>query len=198
MERSLVAISSLKEFFRALLNQASGHQGVRLGEGAEFYVVNLLSEFAAADKLFVRDEEGGTGEEALALLRLRAHQAPRDERIRHLRRLGDVSLYTAGFFGEALRERPVGADYYIRMGGSAYGEVAQLAPSGFSGIYEELGAKFADLVAVLGEIAARGLVAHGAEGALKVYETWTRTGSGALERVLVDAGWTPVKPGLAN
>lgn len=198
MERSLVAISSLKEFFRALLHQASGHQGVRLGEGTEFYVVNLLSEFSAADKLFSPDGEGGKEEEALALLRLRALQAPREERIRKLRRLGDVSLYTAGFFGEALRERTVGADYYIRMGGSAYDEVAQLAPTGFSAIYEELGAKFAEVVGLLAEIAARGLVAHGAEGALKVYESWTRTGSGALERVLVDAGWTPTRSGLVN
>lgn len=198
MERSLLAIPSLKEFFRGLLAQASGHQGVRLGEGAEFYLVNLLSEFAAADKLFARDEEGGGAqEEALALLYHRALQAPKEERIRYLRRLGDVSLYTAGFFGDALRERPVGPDYYIRMGGTAYGEVATLAPGGTSGIYAELGTKFAALVEVLSEIAARGLVAHGAEGALKVYESWNRTGSEALQRVLIEAGW--VGPGgLAN
>lgn len=198
MDRSLLAIPSLKEFFRGLLTQASGHQGVRLGEGAEFYLVNLLSEFAAADKLFARDEEsGGAREEALALLYHRAQLAPKEERIRQLRRLGDVSLYTAGFFGDALRERPVGPDYYIRMGGTAYGEVAHLAPGGSSGVYAELGAKFAALVEVLAEIAARGLVAHGAEGALRVYETWSRTGSESLQRVLVEAGW--VAPGgLAN
>ena len=42
------------------------------------------------------------------------------------------------------------------------------------------------------------MVAHGAEGALRVYESWARTGSGALERVLVEAGWIPTKQGLAN
>ena len=200
MERSLVASSSLKEFFRTLLTEASGHQGVRLTEGTEFYLVNLLSEFVAADKLFARDEEDGRAqEEALALLYHRARQAPREERIRHLRRLGDVSLYTAGFFSDALRERIVGPDYYIQMGGTAYGEVARLAaPGGFAGVYAELGDKFQALVQVLGEIAARGLVAQSAEGALKVYESWTRTGSGALARVLVEAGWLPAKPGLAN
>ncbi|MCI0572024.1 MAG: hypothetical protein L0Y66_14820 [Myxococcaceae bacterium] len=199
MSSPLVATSSLKEFFRTLLTEVSGHQQLQLGEGTEFYVANLLSEFAAADKLFAREEGGKACEEPLAVLYHRAQQAERDERIRMLRRLGDVSLYTVGFFAEALRERVVGPDYYIQMGGTAYGQVAELTPlSGFSGVYRELHDKFRSLVEVLEEIAARGLVQHGASGALRVYESWVRTGSGRLERVLVDAGLMPVKPGLPS
>ncbi len=65
-------------------------QKVSLGEVTEFYVVNLLSEFAAAEKLF--------NNEPLAVLYHKALQQERDEKIRTLRQLGDVSLYTAGFF----------------------------------------------------------------------------------------------------
>ena len=116
-----------------------------------------------------------------------------------LRRLGDVSLYTVGFFSENLRERIVGPDYYIQMGGTAYGQVAELAPlSGYANVYRELRDKFRALVEVLEEIAARGLVQHGPSGALKVYESWVRTGNGRLERVLIDAGLMPAKPGLVN
>jgi hypothetical protein len=197
MSSPLVATSaSLKEFFRALLLEVSGHQHLRLGEGTEFYVANLLTEFAAADRLFGRD---GEGEEPLAVLYHRALQAEREERIRMLRRLGDVSLYTAGFFSDSLRERVVGPDYYIQMGGTAYGQVASLAGgSGFAEVYRELCAKFRALVEVLEEIAARGLVQGGASGALRVYDSWARTGNGRLERVLVDVGLMPPKTGLSN
>jgi len=54
------------------------------------------------------------------------------------------------------------------------------------------------VVDLLEEIAARGMVAGGATGALKVYETWTRTGSDRLERVLVDAGMVAPKTKMPN
>jgi len=51
---------------------------------------------------------------------------------------------------------------------------------------------------VLEEIAARGMVQGGPTGTLKVYETWVRTGSNKLERVLVDAGMLTPKGNLPN
>ena len=67
--------------------------------------------------------------------------------------------------------------------------MADLSPAGgFAAVYRELCHKFRALVEVLEEIAARGMVANGPAGALKVYESWVRTGSDRLERVLVDAG----------
>jgi hypothetical protein len=52
-------------------------------------------------------------------------------------------------------------------------------------------------VDVLEEIAARGLVSNGPSGALKVYESWVRTGNDRLEQVLVDAGMV-VPKGMPN
>lgn len=76
--------------------------------------------------------------------------------------------------------------------------MADLAPgTGFAGVYRELSARFRALVDVLEEISARGLVSNGPQGALKVYESWVRTGNDRLERVLVDAGLVPIR-GLAN
>jgi hypothetical protein len=197
MSSGLVAAASLKEFFRTLLTEAIQRQRVELAEFTEFYLVNLLSDFVEADRLFAR-EEGRKAEEALALMYGRALQQQREERIRTLRRLGDVSLYKAGFFSSALREGPVGPDYYIRMGGAAYGQLAELSPAaGFAGVYRELEVKFRAVVDVLEEIAARGLASNGPGGALKVYETWVRTGDEKLERVLVDVGLVTPR-GLPN
>lgn len=197
--RELVTGASIRGFFKALLDEALGHQGLTVADATELYLVNLLSDFIDAENLFTETADGRKEEEPLALLYHRALQQDRDRRIRTLRRLGDLSLYKAGFFAGALREQVVGPDYYIQMGGNAYGQVADLAPtSGFASIYRELEAKFRRLVEVLEEISARGLASNGPSGMLKVYESWTRTGSGQLERVLVDAGMLPPKDGLPN
>lgn len=181
---NLVVGSTLKEFFRMLVGEVVSRQKVTFTEVTEFYVVNLLSEFAAAEKL--------VGQEPLAILYHRAMQQERDARIKTLRQLGDVSLYTAGFFADSLRDRVVGPDYYIQMGGSAYAAIAQMSSaSSFSSVYWELHEKFRTVVEVLEEIAARGMAAQGPAGQVKVLEAYSRTGSERLEHVLLEAGVMP-------
>jgi hypothetical protein len=195
----LVMSGSLKEFFRLLLGEVVQRQRVSLGEITEFYVVNLLSEYAAAEKLFTAELDGKKDAEPLALLYTRALQQEREQRIRTLKQLGDQSLYTAGFFRQSLEDRVVGPDYYMQMGRKAYAAIADLAPSNtFSSVYLELDQKFASLVDVLKEIAARGQVASGPRGQMQVFEAWSKTGDSHLESVLIDAGMLPKKKLLAN
>jgi len=193
----LVAVSSLKQFFKSLLDEALGQTGLSVAEVTEFYLANLLAEFAAADRLFAPDEPGGAGE-PLALLYHRAQAAEREERIRILRRLGDVSLYKAGFFAGALRESVVGQGYTIEMGRTAYAQLSAMARGGFAHVYDELGRKFRPLTEVLEGIAARSAARSSSSGALRVYESWRRSGSDTLESVLVDAGLLPPSGGLPN
>ena len=90
------------------------------------------------------------------------------------------------------RDRVVGADYYIQMGGSAYAQIAQMSStSAFSSVYWELHQKFRTVVEVLEEIAARGMAAQGPGGQVKVLEAYTRTGNRRLEQVLLEAGVMP-------
>ncbi len=192
----LVISGSLKEFFRLMVGEVVKRQQVSLEEVTEFYVVNLLSDYAQAERLFDAEIEGRRDIEPLALLYHRALRQERDERIRTLRRLGDVSLYTAGFFNQSLKDRVVGADYYVNMGRTAYAAVAELSAS-FAGVYQELCQKFSTLVEVLEEISARGLAANGAQGQLQVFDRWQRTGNERLQAVLLDVGMLP-KGRLAN
>src|SRR4030095_3117069 len=57
----LVAVTSLKQFFKSLLDEALGQTGLDVAEVTEFYLANLLAEFAAADRLFAPGETGGAG-----------------------------------------------------------------------------------------------------------------------------------------
>lgn len=187
----LVLSGSLKEFFRSMVGEVVKRQGVSIEEVTEFYVVNLLSDYAKAERLFDQEINGHRDHEPLAMLYHRALQQERDEKIRTLRRLGDVSLYTAGYFNSSLKDRAVGADYYMQMGRNAYAALADLSANSFAGVYQELCMKFSTLVEVLEEIAARGLAATGPEGQLRVFQNWQRTGNGRLEAVLVDSGMLP-------
>lgn len=194
----LVVGSTLKEFFKVLLEDAVTRQRVSVAEVTQFYLANLLSEFATAEKLFAEEWGGRKDHEPLAILYHRALQQDREQKIRTLRRLGDISLYKAGFFSDSLSKSVVGPDYYIEMGGAAYAQVASLSPAGgFGSLYRELHEKFRALVEVLEEIAARGLMAAGPQGEMKVFESWARSKSGHLEQVLVESGLVAAK-GLPN
>ena len=54
----LVAVSSLREFFRDAFHSASENQHLDIDEQAEQYVVNLLTMFSRADALYERTPDG--------------------------------------------------------------------------------------------------------------------------------------------
>lgn len=195
---SLVPIASLEEFFRDSVDAALAANHVTVERDTSHYVVRLLTLCARADACF----EGEGGRRPLALMLAEAVQAGGVEQRRvALQRLGDVALFTAGFFAEALHRRAVGIDYYVNMGGGAYLTLAAAPAGGTRGralceVFAELGAKFIDLVDVLAEVrAAAG--GHSDHDALRLYEAWLRTGSPRAARLLRQAGIEPVAAGLA-
>src|SRR3954453_11856872 len=94
-------VASLKEFFRDALHDALSHQHVAVEDQTEHYVVNLLTRFSDADALYERKPDGATkraGRKPLVVMLGEALEAPTHEaRCRGLQRLGDVSLFIAGF-----------------------------------------------------------------------------------------------------
>ena len=190
----LVVSSSLKEFFKLLIGEVVNRQRVSIQEVTEFYLVNLLSDYATSEKLFTDDSSGKKDTEPLAIMYHRAQLLDRDEKLKTLRRLGDVSLYTAGFFSQSLQDRMVGPEYYVEMGRAAYATVAQMsAATAFSSVYQELHQKFLNIVDVLEEIAARGMVAQGPTGQMRVFESYAASKKEHLGTVLIDIGMVSKK-----
>ena len=190
---SLVAVRSLREFFRDSLHAAMTRQKLAVEGQTEQYVVNLLTEFARADALFEQTPEGPRLR-PLATMFSDAQAAGPADRNRMLRRIGDVSLFIAGFFAQSFARRLVDIDYHIAMGGRAYGSLAgSLGPSAraavLAGIFRELAAKFQRFVDALNEISEMSYV-HTDRDVLRLYEIWLRTGSlrahGILQRLGVD------------
>lgn len=184
----ILAGNRLAEHFREKVQLAFIHQHISASEMCEFYLVNLLQEFYNADRLFVREGEHCT-ERPLAFMLLEAMKGNLATKTRCLKQLGDTALYLSGFFAENMKKRLVGLDYYLSMGGSAYGSLANIltGEKTFAALYDELSLKFTSLVSVLAEVSPWEHI-HSNLDLLKVYERWLDSGDKRLEQVLRDNG----------
>lgn len=188
-EPTLIATEGMASFFAREISQAVHKQNARVGEFAQSYVVNLLADFSKSSTLHQNGDN-----ETLAMLYLKSHNASAEERVRSLRRLGDLALCVAGFFADSLNRKLVDVDYYIDMGGGAYGTLASIfeqrrEAAVFSSLYDELGTKFATLVEVLNEVSEGSSLRD--QSMLRLYDRWLKTGSERMQRMLSDKGILP-------
>jgi len=189
----LTLVAQPQDFFRELVIEALGKQKLTTQPETEFYLVNLLNRFMATDSLYATDAEGGVKDEPLVLLLKEALEQPKARQGALFRHLGDVSMYTAGFFQASLSRKLVDVDYYIGMGGAAYKRAAtQAAEEGVRSILGELSDKFASLVEVLAEISDK-TSPRGEKDILRTYELWIKTRSQRAAKTLKEAGILPNK-----
>src|SRR4249919_59620 len=195
-------VSSLKEFFRDALHDALSHQHVAVEGETEHYVVNVLTMFSDADALYERNSYNGaqspdsrTRLKPLAMMLGEALEAPTTEaRFRGLQRLGDVSLFIAGFFSAGFARKLVDIDYHIAMGGQAYGTLAESCPPArartLRQVFAELATKFQPMVDALNEI-SESSYQHSDRDRLRLYELWVKTGSERSRSLLRKLGIEP-------
>jgi hypothetical protein len=180
------------EFFRDEVMKALTSLKVKASTNTEFYLVDLLTRFMFSENLFATDEQGAKRQEVLALLLNETVNNPDPAaKFKGLRRLGDISLYTAGFFGEFLKTKVVDVDYYIDMGKTAYGSLSG-APTDayFRQVFQELSTSFNRFVDVLAEISQVSLFSN-PQNILRAYELWLKTKSERAEKSLKEAGIVP-------
>ncbi len=190
-------VANLKEFFKDALHDALSHQHVAVEGETEHYVVNLLTMFSDADALYERTprDESRSRLKPLVVMLGEALEAPTPEaRCRGLQRLGDVSLFIAGFFSAGFARKLVDVDYHIAMGGRAYGTLAESVPAArgrtLRQVFAELAAKFQPMVDALNEI-SESAYQHSAQDRLRLYELWVKTGSERSRRILRNLGIEP-------
>ncbi|HUL47068.1 MAG TPA: hypothetical protein VLV25_08195 [Steroidobacteraceae bacterium] len=197
----VVPVANLREFFRDSLHEALLRQHVAVEDQTEHYVVNLLTLFARSEALY----EGAPGcvrLKPLVVMLCEALEAPTPaERYRGLQRLGDVSLFVAGFFARGFAARLIDIDYHIAMGGRAYGELAQSIARGrgrvLAAVFAELSAKFQPMVDALNDISETSH-RHADQDVLRLYELWLKTGSARSYSILERLGVRPTRGGAGS
>lgn len=199
---SLITDKSVQEYFQDSISNALVNQRVEAGEDTVYYVVNLLANFMRSDQLFERTPDGVILK-PLADFYAEALEGPTTaDQHRALRRLGDVALFISGVFSQSLNRKLVDLDYYVAMGGSAYGYLSD-AMRGSAGaralteVFEELSEKFVDFVDVLGEVSDRTHVGNHTD-IMRIYEIWVRTGSRRAARTLRSVGIEPTEATISR
>jgi hypothetical protein len=192
-DTKLKLVTHPQEYFYELLGAALSKRSFKPAAETEFYLVNLMNRFMTTDALYARDADGRHRNEALALLVKEAVETPEAEMKRTMfRQVGDVSLYTAGFFQESLNRKLVDLDYYIDMGGRAYRQAAHRNDdSALKTAFEELADRFAKFVDVLADVSDQ-TMSKTEQNLLRLYENWVATKSERAERLLNEAGILPV------
>jgi hypothetical protein len=198
----VVPVHNLRDYFRESIDAAIEHQGVKVDPHAAHYVVNLLTLFSRSEDLY-EDHGDAYGIKPLALMMVDAVDAPTiAERNSSLQRIGDVALFISGFFADSLAHKLVDLDYYIHMGGNAYGSLSEEIRGTFrgralAGVYTELARKFQIVVDVLNEVRDSARQSTDID-LLRTYEVWLRTGSKRAAELLKQNGVIPMPQSLSR
>ena len=192
----VVQVHNLRDYFRESIDTVIDNQGVDVDPHAAHYVVNLLTLFARSEDLY-EDHGEAYGLKPLALMMADAATASSAvERSFSLQRIGDVALFIAGFFADGLAHKLVDLDYYIHMGGTAYGSLSDEIRGTARGraladVYRELARKFQIVVDVLNEVRESTRRSSDID-LLRTYEVWLRTGSKRAAGLLRKNGVVPM------
>jgi hypothetical protein len=176
----VMVTEDLAEFFRDALRGVLANQRIAVADQTVQYVVNMLTLFARAEELHPPTANNPLSSTLVQMLADSLEADTAAQRDVALQRLGDVSLFTAGFFARGFERSLVDVDYHIAMGGRAYLSLARSFDLGRSRtmghVFAELAAKFQPLVDVLSEISDAAYV-YTQRDILRLYEIWLKTGS---------------------
>ncbi len=194
----VLPVTSLTEYFRDSLHTALRKQQLAVEDHTQHYVVNVLTLFARSEALFEQTADGLRLKPLVVMLSEALTAQTLAERQRGLQRLGDVSLFIAGFFARSFARKLVNIDYHISMGAQAYSTLAD-TDRGRRGevlgrVFAELAGKFLPLVDALNEISESSCGQSNAD-VLRLYEMWLRTGSRRSWRLLRGLGVLPAPAG---
>ncbi len=184
-----ILVETPREFFGDRVEQALGKLKFVPLPLSRVYLVNLLQHFMFSNNLFPTDETTGkTRRETLAEMYLKAQTLTGPQRTELLKKLGDSSLYISGFFGDSLTRKIVDVEYYVDMGGVAYGELSSSASDeNLSRVFGEYSTRFAEFVDVLTFISQESMIQTNGD-LLKLYDRYIATGSRLAEEQLLERG----------
>jgi len=198
MQSSLINTeSSLKIYFHDALSRESEKNQLEMTEHTHWYLTNLLYTFSRSEKFFDYQPDRGTLTPLADYYQRAVEAKSAHEKRLHLQRLGDVAMFISGMFSQALKKRVVGVSYYMAMGETAYGTLADTAATTSKEqtqaiIFEDLSQRFSTFVNVLSNIGPRKKPVEtndtGLENLLQKVDEWQRTGDPRLADELRNSG----------
>jgi hypothetical protein len=179
-----LTLVAAEAYFHELVTDALARNKIKPQPETEFYLVHLLNRFVSTNSKL---------KEPLALMVKGAIEEPLPQAKQQMfKHIGDISLYTAGYFQDSLSGKSVDVDYYISMGGIAYRHVcARTTDEAHRELYRELAERFAKFVDVLADISSKTAGPKTQTDLLRMYDLWLQTKSERAARALQEAGIIP-------
>ena len=180
-------------YFQNLIAVAAFNQNFQMDESLRFYLANLLSTYLRTENLYPPYIK--SSDEPLAIILKKASEAEKRTKYKLLKHVGDISLYTAGFFSDSLNRKAVGIDYYVSIGRVAYDTLAYdlITATIFpvpNEVFIKLSKNFPNYVKLLNEVSERTAVTSNSD-IIKLYERWLRTGCERVAKILRKLGIYP-------
>jgi hypothetical protein len=196
--KRVLPVANLREFFREALHGALEKQQLTVEDQTEHYVVNVLTLFSRSEELYDSTPEGTRLKPLVVMLSEALEARSEGDRNRGLQRLGDVSLFIAGFFAHSFARKLIDIDYHIAMGGRAYAVLADTMSRGkgrvLGHVFAELANNFQPMVDALNEVSETSY-SHSDKDILRLYEIWLKTGSRRCYEILKRLGVEPTASG---
>lgn len=196
--KRVLPVANLREFFRDALHGALEKRQLSVEDQTEHYVVNLLTLFSRSEELYDATPDGARLKPLVVMLSEALEARSEGDRNRGLQRLGDVSLFIAGFFAQSFARKLIDIDYHIAMGGRAYGALAETMSRGkgrvLGHVFAELSTNFQPMVDALNEV-SESSYSHSQKDILRLYEVWLKTGSRRCYEILKRLGVEPTPAG---
>ncbi|MFZ4403463.1 MAG: hypothetical protein ACOYOK_05115 [Pseudobdellovibrionaceae bacterium] len=185
-------IISSDEYFSDLVKQGINQRKVKTYPLIEKYLTDLLKFYLDAQNLhgdYFSSELEERKNPTLAEVYLVAQNTQDQTQKRQLlKKLADRSLYISGFFGDSLERKIVDIDYYIEMGGVAYGSLAHVTKEDtLAKVYRTFSKRFVEFVDVLTYISQQSLIKNN-QSLLRLYDRYLKTGSLLAKEKLIEMG----------
>ena len=182
--------TDLQDFFHTELSHVVEKHHIEIGEDSLWYLTQLLYNYRRSEIFFDYHANGGTLTPLAEYYRHAFEAATSRERKLHLQRLGDVSLFVSSLFSGALKRKPIDVGYYMSMGESAYGCLANSSvhsnrDRALVCIFAELSKRFEKLVNAIADIAVR---PSDSQSLLSLVLEWEQTQCPRLARRLEAKG----------
>jgi len=186
----------LRTFFAEECLSIAAKQGLAIPEHLGQYLGEMLVRFVGSDTYFVASSDPHAVRPkkefpSVVRLWLEGQSQPVVEQLVQMQHVGDIALYTSGFFPERIERSLVDMDFYMAVGGQAYeraGKIREtLAQERQLNIYFELASKFSELKELLAELSDRKFLSTEPDR-LRLYEKWLRSRSPRIQRMLAEVG----------
>ncbi len=188
--------SDLEKFFLDECHNVASKQGLQVSSQLNHYLASMLSRFMLSTNFFEREtdpysQKSQNSIPTVGVKLLKANQKGAFEQFIEMQQVGDIALFTAGFFGENIERRHLDMDFYTAIGGQAYQRAGQiretLSRERALNVYFELSGKFSDISELLSELSDRRLL-NSPKDTLMLYEKWVATENPRIRRMLGEAG----------